>query len=147
MVMSLFSPILPVDESKVAAAIVATERKTSGEIRVFLSSQKVDEPVQAAEQHFQRMNMTQTAARNGVLIFVAPASHAFAVIGDKGVHEKCGDAFWRELAEATGTRFKAGDFTAGLVVAIERAGELLALHFPRDPDDRNELPDSIERGH
>lgn len=145
--MSLFSPILPVDDARVGAAIAAAEQRTSGEIRVFLSSRTVEEPVKAAEQEFERMNMTRTAARNGVLIFVAPASHAFAVIGDKGVHEKCGEAFWRELADAMSARFKAGDFTAGLVLAIERAGDLLAQHFPRKPDDRNELPDSIESGH
>jgi len=41
--------------------------------------------------------------------------------------------------------FKRGEFTEGLVLGIERAGTLLADHFPRSPDDRNELPDQIER--
>jgi hypothetical protein len=27
-----------------------------------------------------------------------------------------------------------------------KAGELLARHFPRRPDDQNELPDEIEHG-
>ena len=144
--MSLFSAIPPIDETRVVAAIAAAERVTSGELRVFVSSRHVDEPVKAAEQQFERMNMSRTAARNGVLIYLAPASHTFAVIGDQGVHEKCGDVFWRELADAMSARFKAADFTGGLVLGIQRAGELLARHFPRRPDDRNELPDSIERG-
>ena len=145
--MSLLSPIPSIDDARVIAAITAAEARTSGEIRVYISSRKTVEPVRAAEKQFERMRMTQTAARNGVLIFLAPASHSFAVIGDKGVHEKCGDAFWRELADAMTEHFKRGDFTQGLTLGIERAGALLARHFPRQPDDRNELPDSIEQGH
>ena len=103
------------------------------------------DPVAAASRHFERLGMTQTAARNGVLIFVAPASQTFAVIGDRGVHERCGEAFWSELAAAMAEHFRQGDFTSGLVLGIERAGALLAAHFPRQPDDRNELPDRVER--
>src|SRR5688572_27197355 len=143
--MSILSPIPPIDDARVVAAIVAAEGRTSGEIRVFISSAKTDDPVGAAKTQFERMNMTQTAARNGILIYLAPASHTFAVIGDKGVHEKCGDPFWRELATAMSEHFKRADFTQGLVLGIERAGALLAEFFPRRTDDRNELPDRIER--
>ena len=143
--MSILSPIPPIDEARVVAAIAAAEERTSGEIRVFISSAKTEDPVHAAEAQFERMNMTHTAARNGVLLFLAPASHTFAVIGDKGVHEKCGDSFWRELAAAMTDHFKRADFTQGLVLGIERAGALLAEFFPRSTDDRNELPNRIER--
>lgn len=143
--MSLLSQPIPIDESRVVAAIAAAEARTSGEIRIVLSQQRVEEPVAAARKQFERMGMTNTVARNGVLIFVAPKSHTFAVIGDQGIHEKCGDNFWRELAAAMTAHFKSGDFTAGLVLAVERAGTLLAEHFPRRPDDRNELPDHIEQ--
>lgn len=144
--MSLLSPHLPIDDARVVEAIVTAERLTSGEIRVFVSQQKTDDPVAAATTQFERLGMTQTAARNGVLIYLAPTSHAFAVIGDQGVHEKCGEAFWRELADAMSGQFKRGAFTEGLLLGIERAGGLLAQHFPRAPDDRNELPDRVERG-
>ena len=143
--MNLFTPTLPIDQPKVVAAIAAAERRTSGEIRVLLARHAAPEPVPAAQRHFDRLGMTQTRDRNGVLIFLAPRSRTFAVIGDTGVHEKCGDAFWRELAAAMENHFRAGDFTAGLVHAIDRAGALLAEHFPRAPDDRNELPDQIEQ--
>jgi uncharacterized membrane protein len=145
MVMALFSSLPPIDDARVVAAIGAAERLTSGEIRVFISRHKTDEPVAAAQKQFERMGMTNTAARNGVLIFLAPASRTFAVIGDKGVNERCGAPFWRELADAMAEHFQRGEFTAGLVLGIERAGALLAEHFPRTPDDRNELPDTIVR--
>jgi uncharacterized membrane protein len=88
--------------------------------------------------------MTRTDARNGVLIFVAPRSRAFAVIGDAGVHEKCGDAFWQELATAMRTAFRQGAFVTGIILGIERAGALLGQHFPAQPGNRNELPDDVE---
>lgn len=141
--MSLFSPVPALDNARVVAAIAAAERRTSGEIRVLFSRHQADDPVAAAKRQFERLGMTATAERNGVLIFVAPRSRAFAVIGDTAVHEKCGDAFWIELAAALGDHFKRGDFTGGLVLGIERAGALLAEHFPRRPDDVNELPDDI----
>jgi uncharacterized membrane protein len=136
---------LDIDEARIVAAIAAAEQRTSGEIRVAVSATAAPEPIAAARRQFERLGMTRTAARNGVLIFVAPVSQTFAVIGDRGVHERCGDAFWSELAAAMSERFRRGDFTGGLVLGIERAGTLLAAHFPRQPDDRNELPDSVER--
>jgi uncharacterized membrane protein len=134
-----------VDDAVIVAAIGAAEQQTSGEIRVLISRSPAEDPVAAAERHFERLNMTQTAARNGVLIFLCPHSHTFAVVGDRGIHEKCGQAFWTELAGAMSGHFKRGDFTGGLVLGIERAGALLAAHFPRQPDGRNELPDTVER--
>jgi uncharacterized membrane protein len=143
--MNLFGSTLPIDEPRVVAAITAAEQRTSGEIRVLVARKPAPDAVVAAQTHFERLGMTQTAARNGVLIFIAPASRTFAVVGDTAVHEKCGDAFWRELADAMSERFKRGEFTEGLVLGIDRAGALLAAHFPRRPDDRNELPDTMEQ--
>ena len=134
-----------INDARVTNAIAAAEASTSGEIRVLLSQEKAPEPVAAAEAHFARLGMTKTAARNGVLIYLSLRSRTFAIIGDAGIHEKCGDAFWRLLAAAMEVRFKKGEFTEGLVEGIEHAGKLLAENFPRSPDDRNELPDKIER--
>ncbi|MGA0850352.1 MAG: hypothetical protein ACO3RX_10420, partial [Chthoniobacterales bacterium] len=68
-----------------------------------------------------------------------------AVIGDEAVHTKCGQGFWTETARMVEKEFSAGRFTEGLVAGIGRAADLLAEHFPRRPDDRNELPDAISR--
>lgn len=143
--MSLLDPMPAIDEARVLAAIAAAEQRTSGEIRVVIAREKTSDPVAGARQQFDRLGMAGTAARNGVLIYLAPRSHAYAVIGDRGIHEKCGDDFWQRIAHAMSDAFKRGDFTAGIVLAIERAGEALSTHFPRLPDDRNELPDTIEQ--
>ena len=142
-IMSLFSPTSDIDHPRIVAAIGAAERRTSGEIRVVVSRGKTTEPIVAAQEQFERLGMTRTAARNGVLIFLAPRSRTFAVIGDTAVHEKCGAAFWTDLAAAMTGYFKRGEFTEGIVHGIERAGALLAAHFPPRPDDRNELPNDV----
>lgn len=142
--MSFLTSMPSIDHARVEHAITAAEQKTSGEIRVLISKEKTGDAVAAARAQFERLGMTATAERNGVLIYLAPKSHAFAVIGDTAIHEKCGDAFWRLLAAAMELQFKRGEFTEGLVLGIERAAALLAENFPRKPDDRNELPNLIE---
>jgi len=128
----------------IVAAIRDAEKKTSGEIRVFISRKNVDDAVAAAQTQFEKLGMTRTRLRNGVLIFVAPRTRKFAVIGDTSVHEKCGDAFWQALAAEMSSHFKKLEFSAGIVHAVHKAGELLAAHFPRQSDDENELPDQVE---
>ena len=79
-----------------------------------------------------------------MLIFVAPRSQKFAVIGDEDIHQRCGDAFWQQLVASMQTHFKAGNFTDAVIHAIDRTGALLAEHFPREPGDRDELPNAVE---
>ena len=128
---------------KIVTAIREAEKRTSGEIRVFVSRHETEDPVADAQSHFIQLEMDKTREHNGVLIFVAPRSHQFAVIGDEAVHARCGHEFWRALAAEMCGHFKNSDFTQGIVLAIHKAGEILAAHFPRRPDDQNELPDDV----
>ena len=130
---------------EIVAAIRAAEQKTSGEIRVFISRHKPEDPIAAAQTQFAQLGMDKTKEKNGVLIFVAPSAHKFAVIGDAGVHAHCGNEFWQQVAAEMSGRFKKGEFTSGIIHAIKKAGDLLAKHFPHRPDDKNELPDDIAR--
>ncbi|MGH8093464.1 MAG: TPM domain-containing protein [Chthoniobacterales bacterium] len=132
------------EHQRIVSAIAAAEKRTSGEIRVFVQHGKIDDPVAAARHRFQKLGMTATRERNAVLIFVAPRSQKFAVIGDIGIHERCGDEFWQRLVKAMQAHFKAENFTDAVIHAIEQTGDLLAEHFPRQPDDRDELPNTVE---
>ena len=135
------------EHERIERAIATAERKTSGELRVVVYPESAPDPLRVAEAEFNRLGMRRTRQRNAVLILVAPLSHTFAIFGDHGVHQRCGETFWQEVAAAMTTQFQAGAFTNGIVHAIERAGTLLAEHFPRTADDRNELPDTIvDRG-
>ena len=101
--------ISQLDEASLVAAIADAERKTSGEIRVFLSHRKTDDAVAAAQRAFDQLGMARTKERNGVLIFVAPRVQKFAVIGDAGVHQHCGAEFWTALAAEMSGHFRSGE--------------------------------------
>src|SRR5471032_418562 len=115
----------------IVGAIREAEQKTSGEIRVLISHKSVEDPVADAQKEFVRLGMASSPEKNGVLIFVAPRTHKFAVIGDAGVHSKCGDVFWQELAKTMTEYFRKSEFTEGVIHGVRKAGELLAEHFPR----------------
>jgi uncharacterized membrane protein len=133
------------DDQRIVQAIQQAESATSAEIRVFITRKSLTDPVAAAEEEFARLKMHRTRDRNGVLILIAPASRNFAVFGDRGIHERCGENFWREMADELAGHFKREAATDGIVHAVTRAGKLLAEHFPRRPDDKNELPDHVAR--
>ncbi len=135
------------DHDRIVQAIKAAEAQTSGEIRVYIQRGFLDEdPVITSQRNFQELGMHKTRERNAVLIFVAPRAQKFAVIGDEGVHQKCGAEFWQELVDSMREHFQKENFTEALVKAIEETGKLLARHFPKTPDDRNELPNEIIEG-
>ncbi|HVU18810.1 MAG TPA: TPM domain-containing protein [Candidatus Didemnitutus sp.] len=137
----LFSARL--DRKSIEDAIRRAEACTSGEICVIIHEKPVADAVSFAQGEFVRRGLDRTRHRNAVLFLVAPRSRTFAVIGDEGVHRRCGDPFWQEVAAAMAQDFRNGDFTMGLVNGITRAGDLLARHFPPDSENPNELPDQV----
>jgi uncharacterized membrane protein len=135
------------DHDRIVAAIRDAEARSRGEVRVHVASRPVDDVQKAAERQFETLGMTKTAERNGVLLFVAPQSRNFAVVGDTAIHQRLGDAFWRDVAAAMEADFRAGRYTDGIVKGLARAGDALAAHFPREGGtDVNELPDDVTEG-
>src|SRR5215470_20280661 len=144
MVMTRKKLLRIIDREKIKRAIQAAEHQTSGEICVSVAPLFWGSIETAADKAFVRLGMTRTKERNGVLFFVVPARRKFVVLGDQGIHERVGQEFWNTVAEILSERFRLGDFTDGLVKAIERVGEQLAMHLPYDPaTDKNELSDDV----
>jgi uncharacterized membrane protein len=136
-----------VDVERVKAAIAAAERQTSGEVRVSVSRFFWGSVRHAARLAFDRLGMTRTKDRNGILFFIVPARKRFVVLGDEGIHAKVGQEFWECVAGLMSERFKKGEFTEGLVAGIGEAGRELAAHFPYDAaTDVNELADDVDFG-
>lgn len=126
-------------------AIRAAEEKTSGEIRVFISRHPCADPGRAARQEFVRLEMFRTPLRNGVLLYFAPESRAFALASDEAIQFRCGPEFEAAVTAAAVARLKEGNLTEALVEAIRSAGDLLAHQFPRHSLDRNDLPNAVIR--
>jgi len=133
------------DRDRIVEAIRAAESRSRGEIRVHASNRAVVDVQKAAAEQFEKLGMAGTAEGTGVLIYVAPRSRNFAILGDHGIHAKCGDELWRAVAAAMEKDFRAGRFGEGIVKAVERAGEVLAEHFPRlkGVADKDELPNEV----
>ncbi len=132
------------DSDRIVAAIAAAEKASSGEIRVHVTRRVPKDLEARALRRFELLGMTKTAGRNGVLIYIAPRARQFRILGDVAIHEKCGEEFWREVAGTMEASFRKGEFTEGVVLGVERVGEVLARHFPRKAGDRNELPNAID---
>ena len=133
-----------IDHDRIVAAIQSAEEQTSGEIRVHVQRRVGTNIRMFAEKTFERLGMTKTALRNGVLLFIATEPRQFVILGDRGINEKVPAGFWDEIAAKLTIRFKSGQFTDGIVEAIAAAGDHLKRYFPRAAGDENELPDEID---
>jgi uncharacterized membrane protein len=130
------------DEERKAlvAAIAEAEGLTSGEVRVHIEpSSKGKAVLDRAVEVFTKLDMQKTAARNGVLIYVAHEDHQLAIIGDKGINEVVPDNFWESTKDTMLEHFKKGEFFQGILFAIKSSGDQLKHYFPLENNDKNEL--------
>ena len=131
------------DLDVVAKAIVAAEAQTSAEIRVHLDAHCPGEAMARAIAVFERLGMHRTKGRHGVLVYVSIEDHKLAVLGDHGIHQHVGQAYWDRLVEAVLAHFRQERPRDGLVHAVGEVGSVLHHHFPRRPGDVNELSDQV----
>ncbi len=134
------------DLEAVRLAVASAEAGTSAEIRIHLDHRCPDDPIARAVAVFERLGMHRTAERHGVLLYVAVADRKLAVIGDQGIHERVGEEYWQRVVAAVLAHFRDARPRDGLVHAVGELGRSLREHFPRRPDDTNELPDQISLG-
>jgi len=142
------SLLTPEQDAALVAAIRQAEVTTSGEIRVHLEDTcPTPEPLDRAAQVFAELNMHKTAARNGVLFYLAWQSRQFAVIGDSAINAAVPDDFWETTKEAVLEQFRHEKYVLGLERGIKMVGEQLQRYFPYNASaDENELDDAISFG-
>jgi len=138
----------PAEQEQIVSAIQAAEKCTSGEVRVYVEShcRYVDALDRAAEM-FAALGMEKTAARNGVLVYVALKDRQLAIYGDRGIHQKVGDTFWNQQVRNILGDFNKANYAGGIAAVVAAIGKALETHFPYDGGtDVNELPDDIVFG-
>jgi uncharacterized membrane protein len=133
------------EKQAIQGAIARAERNTSGEIRVHLvpSFPKGADPLELGKNVFEKLRMTATAERNGILFLLELKGHHLVVLGDRGIHEKVHGEFWQEIRDVVLEKFQQGDFSGGLIKGVERCGEKLKNYFPYRAGDINELSDDL----
>lgn len=134
------------DKKRIEQAIRSAEQNTSGELRVHIERRCPEELMDRAAYLFEQLKMHKTAARNGVLFYLALDDRLFAVLGDVGINTQVGADFWEGIKAEMLELFREGDWTGGLEKGIELAGEQLKDLFPRQQDDENELSDELSFG-
>lgn len=96
-----------------------------------------------AMEIFLHHGIPQTPGRSGILIFAAAREHLIEVVADEGAHAHLGFGAWNDICEEVAHRARQGTLSDGLVAGVEKAGRLLSGAMPRQPGDRNELPNHV----
>jgi putative membrane protein len=97
----------------------------------------------AARKHFLALQLHTTKKRAAVMLFVSEAERYVEILTDVEVARKIPDSEWKAVVQHFIERVQAGETARGYLETIERSGELLRPHFPRDPEETDELPNHL----
>jgi putative membrane protein len=97
-----------------------------------------------ALEQFAAKSLHLTRERTGVLIFVSFAERMAELIADDGIHDRVDGSVWHAAMAALVDGLKRDRPGAGIAACVGLCAEVLAEHFPADPDDNpNELSDAV----
>jgi uncharacterized membrane protein len=119
------------DNERVKRAIDKAEAGTTGKVVVRIVPEAEADALARAKAEFAEAGLHGHEHRNVALILVAPQARSFAIVGDRALHERVGDAFWQDLIAKARPYFARGEIARGIIFATERLGETLRAHFPR----------------
>lgn len=89
---------------------------------------------------FGRVRAWDTEQNAGVLVYVLLADRHVEIVADRGIHRRVGATAWETICGAMQREFAAGRYREGAIMGVEAISDLLALHFPPQADNPDELP-------
>lgn len=130
---------------RIEAAVDASERLHSGEIRVAIESAlepgdvaRGKTPRSRALEVFAALGVWDTDANNGVLVYVLLADHDVEIVADRGFNERVPAAAWTAVCEDMQREFRAGRYAEGVVAGVGEIGRIIGAHYPQRPGQRDE---------
>jgi putative membrane protein len=115
--------------------------------RLVASKDRITEAVHTlALASFSEHGLHYTRDHTGILIFVSLMEHRVEVLADRGINARVEPGTWQEVVNVLTAGLKSGQACDGFCKAITRCGEILATHFPRQSDDKDELPNRLVTG-
>lgn len=117
-------------QAEIARAISAAEDGTSGRIAVRVIPDATVDAFDRAKREFGRVGLHRHTEANAALILVAPKARQFAVVGDRALHQRVGEAFWNDVVEESQPYFARGAVSDGILHAVRRLGEAFHANFP-----------------
>jgi uncharacterized membrane protein len=115
--------------AEIARALTEAEEGTTGRIGVRVIPDRNVDAFERAKREFVRVGLHRHGDANAALILVAPKAQRFAVIGDRALHQRVGDTFWRDVVARAEPYFARGAVVDGIIYAIDRIGAALHQHF------------------
>jgi len=110
----------------------------------FAGKGRISEAVrQRAVRAFYEKGLYRTSHETGVLIFISLLERKVWILGDRGINERIAPAAWSSMARDLARGMAEDRCCDALCDTVARVGRELERHFPRLPDDRNELSDQV----
>jgi uncharacterized membrane protein len=135
--------------ARIEQAIKAGEAMHSGQIRFVVEGALDGAPLfrdQPARERaidvFSQLRIWDTEHNNGVLIYLLLADRDIEIVADRGIDARVGKDGWTKICSILEKEFRAGLFEYGVIKGIQEVSRVLAQHFPKQPGDTNELPDT-----
>lgn len=138
------------DMDRIASAISEGEQRHRGEVCFAVEATLPWREVirgtlvrARAQETFGRLRIWDTAANNGVLVYLLLADRRIEIVADRGLHGLVSEGQWQGICQLLEERLRKGDHADAVLAAIDEISDLLAHHFPRlaDDMDEDELPD------
>jgi len=112
--------------------------------RFFTPDIRMDIQVQdKALRAFYEKGLYKTREATGILFFISLFEHKVWVLADHGIYEKITREELQAYADRVALGIKNTKAADTLCSEIEKAGKILAEHFPIRPDDINELDNNV----
>ncbi|WP_164116657.1 hypothetical protein [Sphingorhabdus sp. Alg239-R122] len=96
-----------------------------------------------AIQFFKVGAERRTLGLTGILIYLSIREHRAEIVADEAIATQVDPEVWGDAMAVLLTEVKAGRPGDGMVAAVEKVGEVLAVYFPKSVDNTNELPDRL----
>lgn len=132
---------------RIEAAVRASEARHSGQLCIALEAalplraiEAGVSPLERAREVFAQLGVWDTAANNGVLIYLLWADRDIEIVADRGIHGVVGSQAWADVCTLMKAQLASGDAAGALHGAVEAVTALLETHFP-DAREPNALPD------
>jgi putative membrane protein len=130
-------PVIGATLGFLVARIPAVKRRLASKGRI---AEAVNDRCMAA---FTEHGLHYTRDHTGILILVSLLEHRVEVLADRGINQKVAPGTWNEIVNTITAGLKSGQACEAFCKAVERCGEILATHFPRQTDDRDELSNKL----
>lgn len=136
------------DREVIRAAVAASESTHRGELRIAVEGPlplrallRGQSARQRAADLFTQLGVAGTDEATGILIYIQLVDRRVEILADRGIDSRVAQIEWEGICREMEVAFSDGAWRRGVLEAIDRASQLLALHFPARGRNPNELDD------